>query len=128
MLRQRSSVSRFASRRSGSCEISSESGNAIVEFVVVGVGLQLALLAFVTSMAAKTDSQSAADLLSRQALRALELGVQPGDLQLQIGQLASTLGLGSGDYSVTASGDCSSRVSVNAIVRSAKAHLDATCR
>ncbi len=94
---------------------------------MVGVGLQLALLALVTSLAAQADSQSAADLMARQALRALQLGVQPADLKVQLNELSSTFGLSASDYSLETAGDCSSKVSVVAQVRMAKAKLEAPC-
>ena len=127
MLRQRLLVSATSWFRWQGARIASEAGNAVIEFVVVGIGLQLALLAFVTSLAASTDSQSAADLMARQALRAMQLGASPNELSTQLEQLAITLSLSPADYDLTVTGDCSATVSVAARVRTARAQVDAPC-
>lgn len=105
----------------------SDAGNAIVEFIVAGVGLQLALLALVTSLATHIDAQAAADLMSRQTLRAKQLGLSQVDAKAQIDELAKTFGLASSDYSIAISGHCAGPIVITARVRQANATARAKC-
>ena len=111
----------------GGSGLRGQAGNAVIEFVVAALGLQLLLLAATTSIANQIDSQTAADVVARQSLRARQLETPIDQFEVQLTQLAQTLGLSRSNLSVTNSGDCSTLVSVTVQVRNAKEVLSAPC-
>lgn len=104
-----------------------EAGNAIVEFLVAGVALQLMLLALVGSLARQVDSQTAADLLARQGIRAVQLEITSANRDAQFAAVLSSFGLVAGDFSIVQTGSCPGLISVTATVRRAQAVVKATC-
>lgn len=103
-----------------------DDGNSMIEFLVAGLGLQLMLLALVTSVAKQVDSHSSAELLARQQLRSMQLDIDLKTSDLALSQLLETLGLGPTDWSVTAT-SCSSSTLVTAVVRGVAASAQGTC-
>ena len=107
--------------------LSSESGNAVIEFLLAGVGLQLALLVLTTSLATQIDSQGLANLLARQVTRSAQLGLQGDALQQQVDTFANSMNLPSGDIQFTLTGDCSTVLRVEVQVRNSQVKLNAPC-
>lgn len=104
-----------------------DGGNAVVEFIVVAVGLQLAMVALVTGLGSRIDSQSAAAVIARQALRDAQLN---SNAQAPSGELANvlrTFGLAAVDYSIQIDGACPDQIRVSAIVRGVSATAAANC-
>ena len=102
-------------------------GNALVEFLVGGLLLQLLLLSLVTTLSARVDSQAAADLMARQALRSSQLGLSRTSVQSEVSSIAKTFGLALSDYAIWQSGSCPYAISISVRVHDSIGNARAKC-
>jgi Flp pilus assembly protein TadG len=99
--------------------LKSDRGNAVVEFVAVGLVLQLLIFGFLVNLGQAYRSQLAAESLARQALRQYQL---TGSESSAIGiatQVITTFGLNDDDVSYDVNPDCrkTGKVQVTSTVR-----------
>ncbi|MEN9713573.1 MAG: hypothetical protein RLZZ164_237 [Actinomycetota bacterium] len=105
----------------------SDNGNAIVEFVIVGLGLQLAVLAAVQVITGQIDAAAAGQAMLHQGLRAAQLSQTTDAVAITMSDVAKTFGIGSSDFSFTVTGDCASVISLHVKVKGAEQSATGHC-
>jgi hypothetical protein len=84
----------------------SDRGNAIVEFVVAGLGLQLCVLFAFQSISSGLDQAAAARTMIQVAIRSMQLGGDATTAYSAVNQAAQTFSITAKDYQLAITGDC----------------------
>ena len=97
-------------------KLSADRGNAIVEFIVVGLFAQLAVLGLLINVGSDFRSQLAAESLGRQALRSYQLTSSLDSAQATAAQVISVFGIDSKKVTINIQDNCSSTSSIDVAV------------
>lgn len=95
----------------------SERGNAIVEFIALGLVGQLLIIGFVIQLGLDFRSEIAAQAIARQSLRSFQLTGQKSQATDMANLVSSVFGLPEAVVNISLVDDCSSAGLAEAVVR-----------
>lgn len=94
----------------------SDSGNAVVEFVAIGLIAQLLVIGFLLRVGSDFRSEMAASSIARQTLRTLQLSGQQGEALSMGNQVRELFGIPDTSASIQIQESCQSQGSITTTV------------
>ena len=88
-------------------KLNSDRGNAILEFIAIGLAAQLLIFGFLMRLGVDFRSQLAAHSIARQMLRSAQIGSGQESALAMASQVASVFGIPRSDYKVAVDDQCS---------------------